>query len=144
MRQHTLESVCENLSRRAFGGDWRVEDAVLAIIALLLVVNGHATDAACMHALPASTALEAAAALDRGFLLEGATARRCGTLVQGRGPGRGSLGHVAVEDRRASCARVKVLLEPAHALVARGSWRVGVLVDAKVELRRAAIASAEM
>jgi hypothetical protein len=82
MRTHTLEALGQDLGRRALGRHGCVEDAVLAVVAALLVVNGHAADAAGMHALPATAALQAAAPLDRALLLERPAARWRGALVE--------------------------------------------------------------
>ena len=64
VRRLTLKAVCQNVCGGAFGGHRRVENAVLSVVALLLVVNGHATNAASMHAFPTATALQTPAPLD--------------------------------------------------------------------------------
>jgi hypothetical protein len=60
LEKHTLEALGQHFCGRALGRHRRVEDAVLAIVAALLVVNGHAANAAGMHALAAPAALQAA------------------------------------------------------------------------------------
>lgn len=82
--RHTLEALGQGLGGRALGGDRRVEDAIFTIVSALLVVEGHATDAARVHASPAATALQAAGALDGAFLLQRSTARGRRALVEGR------------------------------------------------------------
>jgi hypothetical protein len=61
--RHTLEALGQHLGGRTLGRHRRVEDAVLAIVAALLVVNGHAANAAGVHAFPAPAALQAAGPL---------------------------------------------------------------------------------
>jgi hypothetical protein len=123
VNKHTLEALGQHLGGRALGRHRRIEDAILAVVAAFLVVNGHATDAAGMHALPAPAALQAGAPLDGPLLLERATARRRRALVEGCGAPRcarrRALGKLAIEDGAATRGRIEVLLEPAPALVGR-------------------------
>jgi hypothetical protein len=84
MEVPTLEAVGQDLGGRALGRHGRVKDALVALIAMLLVVDGHAAYAARVHASPA------AAALDGALLLEGATARGRGPLVQCGGAAGGA------------------------------------------------------
>jgi hypothetical protein len=64
MRQPTLKSVCQYLGGGAFGRHGCVEDTVLAVVAALLVVNGHAPNGSGMHGFPAPAALHASRPLD--------------------------------------------------------------------------------
>ena len=81
MRRHTLEPLCQNIGRRTFSGHGRIEDALFAPIALFLVVDGYAADAAGVEALAAAAALQAGSPLDGTLFLESATARGRRPLV---------------------------------------------------------------
>jgi hypothetical protein len=133
----TLEAVGQNFRGRALGGYRREEDAVLAAVGTLAIVNGDAADAAGVHALAAP------AALDRALLLESAAARRRCALVQRRRRPRGARGRAlrdvaAVEHRGAAGARIKVLFESAPPLAGRAGAivLVGKVADTDALLRK--------